>query len=121
MVTVTLPEQVERQLTKLARSQAVTTDELVQKAIQTYLQAEASQILEREASAFRTMHQALLEKYPGEYVAIHHGRVIDHAPKLIDIYLRIDEAYPDETILIKQVLAETERVAMVRSPKRDQG
>lgn len=44
MMTVTLPDPIERQVTKFARDQDVTPDELVQKAIQAYIQAEASQI-----------------------------------------------------------------------------
>jgi predicted transcriptional regulator len=117
MMTVTLNDQIERQLTKIAREQTATPDELVEKAIRTYLQAEASQVLERETVAFRALHAELLAKYPGEYVAIHQGQVIDHDPKLLAIYLRIDEKYPDEIILIKQVQSEIERVFTVRSPR----
>lgn len=117
MITVTLPDQIERQLTKLAREQAVTPDELVGKAIQSYLQAEASQVLERETVAFRALHRELLAKYSGEYVAIHQGQMIDHDPKLGAIYLRINEKYPDEIILIKQVQPEIERVFTVHSPR----
>ena len=117
MMTVTLNDQIERQLTKIARDQTATPDELVEKAIRTYLQAEASQILDRETVAFRKLHTQLLDKYTGEYVAIHQGQVIDHDPKLLAIYLRIDEKYPDEIILIKQVQSEIERVFTVRSPR----
>jgi hypothetical protein len=117
MMTVTLPDPIERQVTKIARDQDVTPEELVQKAIQAYVQAEASQILDRETLAFRAMHAELLTKYPGEYVAVHQGRMIDHDLKLGDIYLRIDEKYPDEIILIKQVQPEIERVFNVRSPR----
>ena len=117
MMTVTLNDQIERQLTKVARDQAATPDELVEKAIRTYLHAEASQILKRETLAFRALHAELLDKHPGEYVAIHQGQVIDHDPKLGEMYMRIDEQYPDEVILLKQVQTEIERVFMVRSPK----
>lgn len=117
MMTVILSDQVERQLTKIAQNQEVTADELAQKAIWHYLQTEASQILDRETIAFRALHAELIAKYPGEYVAIHQGKVIDHDPKLGDIYLRIDEKYPDEIILIKQVQPEIERTFTVRSPR----
>lgn len=117
MMTITLNDQIERQLAKIERDQAATPDELVEKAIRTYLHAEASQILERETLAFRALHAELLNKYSGEYVAIHQGQVIDHDPKLLEIYLRIDEKYPDEIILLKQVQSEIERVFTVRSPK----
>lgn len=117
MMTVTLNDQIERQLAKIARDQAATPDELVEKAIQAYLHAEASQILERETLSFRALHAEWLAKYSGEYVASHQGQVIDHDPKLLDIYLRIDEKYPDEIILLKQVQPEIERAFTVHSPK----
>ena len=117
MMTVTLNDQIERQLAKIARDQAATPDELVEKAIRAYLHEEASQILERETLSFRALHVELMATYPGEYVAIHQGQVIDHAPKLAEIYLRIDEKYPDEIILLKQVQPEIERAFTVRSPR----
>lgn len=40
------------------------------------LQAEASQILEREAVAFRAMHAELLSQYPNDYVAIHQVKLL---------------------------------------------
>ncbi len=63
------------------------------------------------------MHPELLEKFAGEYVAIRKGEVVDHDPDLESIYLRIDGQYPDETILIKQVQPEVERIFTVRSPR----
>jgi Family of unknown function (DUF5678) len=120
-MTVPLPAPIERQVTKIARSQDVTPDELAQKAIQAYVQAEAVQILDRETIAFRAMHAALLVQYPGEYVAVHQGQLIDHDTKLGNIYLRIDEKYPDEIILIKQVQPEIERIFTVRSPRMVHG
>ncbi len=73
MITVTLDDQIERQVAKIAHNQAVTPDEIVEKAIRSYLQTEASLILARETAAFRAMHQELLDKYAGKYVAIHQG------------------------------------------------
>ena len=117
MITVTLDDQIERQVTKIAHNQAVTPDEIVEKAIRSYLQTEASLILARETAAFRAMHQELLDKYAGKYVAIHQGQVIDYGAKLGEVYARIDTKYPDETILIKRVQPEVERVATIRSPR----
>ncbi len=117
MITVTLDDQIERQLTKIAHDQAVTTDKVVEKAIRSYLQTEASQILARESTAFRAMHEKLIAQYFGQYVAVHQGQVVDHDPKLGEIYTRMQERYPDEIILIKQVRPEIERVTTVRSPR----
>ena len=87
----------------------------MEKAIRSYLQTEALLILARETAAFRAMHQELLDKYAGKYVAIHQGQVIDHGAKLGEVYTRIDEKYPAETILIKRVQPEVERVATICS------
>ncbi len=117
MMTVTLREQTARQLAKLADEQATSPDELAEKAIRALLRAETSRILTQESEAFRVMHADLLEKFVGEYVAVRKGAVVDHDADLQSIYLRIDGQYPDETILIKQVQPEVERVFTVRSPR----
>lgn len=117
MMTVTIREQTARQLTKVASQQATSPEELVEKAIRELLRAEASQILAREMDAFRALHPTLLQQYPKQYVGIRHGQLIDHDADQLALYLRIDEQYPDEVILIKQVSPSIEEVYTIRSVK----
>jgi len=117
MLTVTLNDQTASQLTKMAAAQSVSPEAIIEKAIRDLLRAEASLILARETEAFRAMHSQLLQKYAGEYIALHHGQLIDHDVDQFALYLRVDEQYPDEIILIKQVCAEVEEVYTIRSPR----
>lgn len=117
MLTITLDDHTASQLTKMAAAQATSPEDLVEHAIRNLLRAEASRILARETAAFRAMHQQLLERYPTEFVAIYRGQLIDHDVDQLALYLRIDELYPDEIILIKQVLPEVEEIYTIRSPR----
>lgn len=114
MMTVTIREQTARQLTKVADDQATSPEELVEKAIRELLRSEADRILAREMDAFRTLHSSLLQQFPKEYVAIHRGELIDHDADQYALYLRVDETYPDEIILIKQVNPSIEEVYTIR-------
>lgn len=117
MLTVTLNDQTANQLTKIAVAHSTSPEDLVAKAIRDLLRAEASLVLARETKAFRLIHPQLLQKYAGEYVALHQGKLIDHDMDQFALYLRVDEQYPDEVILIKQVTPEVEEIYTVRSPR----
>ena len=117
MLTITLNDLTASQLTKMAAAQSISPEDLVEKTIRDLLHAEASRILARETEAFRAMPAQLLQKYAGEYVALHQGRLIDHDLDQFALYLRVDEQYPDEIILIKQVCSEIEEVYTIRSPR----
>ena len=114
MMTVTIQEHTARQLTKVADEQATSPEELVEKAIRKLLRAEADRVLAREMDAFRAMHPLLLQQFPKEYVAIRRGELIDHDADQFALYLRVDEKYPDEVILIKQVNPSIEEIYTIR-------
>ncbi|MBX3002160.1 MAG: hypothetical protein KF893_26790 [Caldilineaceae bacterium] len=111
---VTIRDQVARQLTKVADEQDLSPEELVEKAIRELLRAEADRILAREMEAFRALHPTLLQQYPQQYVGIRRGQLVDHDADQLTLYLRLDEQYPDEVILIKQVCPSIEEVYTIR-------
>lgn len=114
-MTVTIRDQVARQLTKVANEQALSPEALVEKAIRELLRVEADRILAREMEAFRVLHPVLLQQYPKQYVGIRQGQLIDHDADQLALYLRLDEQYPDEVILLKQVCPSIEEVYTIRS------
>ncbi|MEM7537795.1 MAG: DUF5678 domain-containing protein [Chloroflexota bacterium] len=73
--------------------------------------------IEREAQAFRRLHSSLLERYNGRYVAIYHEELVDYDDDQVALYLRIDEKYPDEFVMITPVNEEVEEVFHFRSPR----
>ncbi len=74
-------------------------------------------IAESERLAYQNMHSSLLKTYGKQYVAIHQGELVDHDANQLQLISRIDELYPDEFVLIRQVLAgpEPERPAYIIS------
>lgn len=74
----------------------------------------ADRILAREMDTFRAMHPGLLQQFPKEYVAIRRGELIDHDADQCALYLRVDEKYPDEVILIKQSNPSIEEIYTIR-------
>ena len=63
------------------------------------------------------MHSELWEKYPHQYVAIFQGEVVDHDQDELALLKRRNEKYPDDIVLIRQVLQEPERTIVICSPR----
>lgn len=117
MTTLTISDDAAQRLAKVADTQFTSTDTLAEKAIREFLRAEADRTLERELDAYRAMHAELLRDYANQFVAVRQRRVIDHDHDQLSLYLRVEQEYPDEIILIKQVLPAIEEIYRVRSPK----
>lgn len=58
---------------------------------------------EREKEAFHHLHDMLLKKHKGEYIAIYNGQLIDHDTNRTALFKRIEENYPDQYVLIRPV------------------
>jgi hypothetical protein len=108
MLTLEIDERMARELAQLAHQRATSVGNLAAEAICNFLRAEADQISQREAQTFAKMHAELLDRYPGEYVAVRGGEIVDHDPDQAALYLRVTERYPDELVLIRQVRPEVE-------------
>lgn len=121
VLKIGLDEKTSQDLEQIARMRAIEPETLAREAIRSFLRTEAQQVLEREARAFREMHPELLKTMPGEFVAVHQGRVIDHDEDQLALYGRIEDAYPGQPILLRQVRAEPEQTIEVRSPRIENG
>ena len=73
--------------------------------------------MDLEEAAYHAMHAELFEKYAGQYVAIHNGRLVDSDPDEMALYFRIDERFPDEVVLQKKVRELPEPDLRIRSPR----
>ena len=120
-LTITLPDDIYRQFESAAEASEQNIAELVTEAVVANVPRLAVhprwREMEREEAAFRAMHKELLLKYQNEYVAIHHGKVVDHGEDFGEIVGRIDDAYPDEIVFISKVSLEPERTLRFRSPR----
>jgi len=77
----------------------------------------ADEALIRERAAFTTLHPTLLTQYPGEYVAIHNGALVDHDKDGLTLSLRVHQRFPDEFVWIAPLKAQALEEWVVRSPR----
>ncbi|MEM7125023.1 MAG: hypothetical protein AAF702_01775 [Chloroflexota bacterium] len=62
----------------------------------------------QEESAFDAMIEELQSDFLGQYVAILHGAVIDHDVDITSLSNRMIISYPEQVVLIRQVLSDPE-------------
>lgn len=128
-ITLTIPERLYRRVQKLARWQRTGVTDTLDKAISlaeanierqafpaVYVHPRRAE-MEKEQATFWAMQEELLAQHKGEFVAVFQGKVVDHDPDQDRLVARIDERYPDEIVLIKQVTGEPDRVIYMRSPR----
>jgi len=119
MSTIALPlaQETVMSLWQVAESQGTTAEALADRAIRRYLRQQAEAKIEREEQHFHAQHAELLDRYAGQYIAMHEGRVIDSDTDELTLYLRVRQRFPSVGVLIKQVTPEPDEVWMMRSPR----
>lgn len=63
----------------------------------------------QEKQAYLHMHKQLWEQYAHQYVAIKGGQLVDHDADKLALYTRIEQRYPNQFVLVRQVEATPER------------
>ena len=116
MLTIALDEKFVAQLKNIAAEQGDSLNTLVETLIQNFLRETARHKMQREAEAFAAMHADLLARYPDQYVAIYQGQLVDQDADQLALYTRVEQNYPHEVVLIRQVRPEIEATYTVRSP-----
>ena len=96
------PELIE-QVRWIAKSERGTIEDFVNKAIRERLRRLEDQKLAAEAKAFEGMHPQLVERYLGQFVAVHDGRVVDADVDFEALFLRLQKRFGDVPILIRLV------------------
>ncbi|MFZ1463057.1 MAG: hypothetical protein WAV79_06285 [Anaerolineae bacterium] len=99
-----------------ARQEGRSLSDIVNDAVAYYLREQQRAKLDREISAYESMHSDLWRKFPKEWVAIHERRVADHDPDRGLLYRRIRETYGLLPILIRQVEEFPAREIWLRTP-----
>lgn len=121
MAELAVSAETFKRLTKVAQEKESTVEVLVEQVIRQFLQAETERKMAQEIEAFQTMHAQLLAQYPNHYVAIYQGQLVDHDTDQLGLFLRIDEQYPNEVVLIRQVLPKVDPVYTIHSTRFDRG
>lgn len=133
-LTITIPEPLYRRARALARANHRSLDAVIADALDRGLVAEsvyaegedespfalegvAGDMIARETIAYETMHEQLMAKYAGEYVAVFNGQLVDHDSDELTLFRRIDSIFPNDIVLLKRVVPLPEPELRVRSPR----
>ena len=108
MIAVQRPGLIER-IRDVARETNKDTTQVVETAVQAYLDQLDREKLHEEAEAFWAMQADLTTRYQGEYVAVHQRQVVDHDPDVVRLEQRIAEQWGEAAILIAPVTDEPRR------------
>lgn len=117
ILTLQKQELVQR-LKQVATDENTTPEALLDAAVGEFLDKWVNQKIQAEISAFAELHQQLVDRYLGDYVAIHNSQMIDHDVDLRTLHLRIRHRFGRMPVLIRQVTQSAEaRDLVFRSPK----
>jgi hypothetical protein len=136
MAQIPLPDNLLARLRRTAQQDGLSLPRLFEKMLDAYLMnrsqaslenlndtveslstTESSDPLQREIAAFMQLHAWLLEHYANQYVAIYQGKLVDHDADKLALWERIENAHPNEFVLMRPVRQQPERKFYFRSPQ----
>ena len=100
METLTLPPSLTQEIQVEARAAQKSVEELLAEALQQYRLENQRQKISQEAEWWDHVSLETRKKYMGEYVAIHHQKVVDHDADRATLYDRIRTKYGNVAVLI---------------------
>jgi hypothetical protein len=116
---LTIPKPLYERARRIAQYQQRNVADVVADVLEQSLPVFEDQITrperKHEIEAFSRLHPMLWREYPGEYVAIYSGELVDHDLDRVALLSRIDEKYPNIFVLIRPVLENPEIVYEHRS------
>lgn len=120
-VTLELPDDVYQEVEQIAQSfntsiTSVLVDAIIQALPQIYKHPQREKMA-REQRAFEMMYLDLVKQFEGQFVAVHNGEVVDHDIDPIALLRRRRQNYPNDVVLITQVLPKSQRILCFRSPR----
>lgn len=92
-----------KQVEQLASATTQPVEQVLEIAVQTYLDELERKAIHAETQAFWAMHAELLKTYPGQHVALHQGRVVDHDEDVSRLEQRVRERFGLLPVLIAPV------------------
>lgn len=120
-VTLTLPDNIYRQVEYMAQTTnqpvADVLAETIRQAFPPLHVNKNRAKMQQEVAAFEASHADLRQEYANQFVAFRQGIVIDHDTDELALVKRIEAQYPDEVILIRQVLPQLPEPLRFRSPR----
>ncbi|MEZ4658965.1 MAG: DUF5678 domain-containing protein [Caldilineaceae bacterium] len=73
--------------------------------------------MEQNVAAYKAMHDTLVERYLGQFVAICNGKLVDHDSDPVALLMRVRTDYPHQVVLRQRVELALERELRIRHPR----
>lgn len=122
-ITITVSSKVYRRIVEQAQQNRKDVSDLVNDVVanafvpNTPEEHPARDKMLQEIEAYKKMHPRLVKKYLGQFVAIHKGKLVDHDSDKEALFLRVQEKFPGQIVLQRQVLENPDPVLHFRSPR----
>ena len=114
--TIDLRPDLTRLLTESARLERKTIADLINDAVEYFLEMRWREALDREMAAYAAMHADLWHKHPGLWVAVYEGRLVDQDADEITLVGRMRAQLGEVPVLICQVGPSPVEESWVRTP-----
>lgn len=120
-ISLTVPDDVYAEVEKIAASsQRDVADIMLETITRSFspipIDPRWSQ-MEQEIQAYKAMHDELVKSYLGQYVAIHHQKLVDHDSNPVALLKRVKANFPQKVVLRRKVEPIAETVLHIRRPK----
>lgn len=86
-----------------ARVRCRSANDLVDEGIEAYVRQLQGEKIDRESRSYEAMHSELVQKYFGQWVAVHDGELVDHDEDATALYLRVRARYGRISVLLREV------------------
>ena len=126
-IKITLPEKLFLKAQQIAKSKQADVHDVIVDAISFDFDEETSEeevdpqqkewdeVYAYEEKAFAQVLPELLQSHKGQYVAVKNQQLIDSDTDLGELHSRVRKIYPDEFVLMTQVIEDYPRVLRVTS------
>ena len=98
-----------QQVTQLAKTQKRPPEDILETAVRDYLEALEEEAIHDETEAFWRQHDELLATFPGQYVALRQGQVVDHDGDVSVLEARVRAQFGALPVLIAPVTSTPHR------------
>lgn len=117
MSTIVLEPTLMQRVQEAATTQTIPPEQLIDRAVRTYLRQLDRERIKIEAQAFQVQHAEIAKSYLGQYVAIYNRQLVDHDAEFEALHARIRQKYGQQPVLLRRVEAVPERELVFRSPR----
>ncbi len=103
MPTIVVEPEMYERLEAVAEEKDADTEQIAQEAFRLYLWEQNRRKISRESTLYREQHAELKKQYNGQFIAMHHGKVVDKDSDFQTLVNRIRKRFGETAVMITQV------------------